>query len=71
MCGKKQPVYTSNYRARVSWGVHPEVIRTIYIAAVEPIITYAASVWAPAAKKLGVQRALNEVLIARYHSTRL
>ncbi|XP_026331733.1 uncharacterized protein LOC113239080 [Hyposmocoma kahamanoa] len=40
--------------AKVSWGLHPEVIRTIYVAVVEPVITYAACAWAPAAQKLGI-----------------
>nr|XP_037877411.1 uncharacterized protein LOC119630950 [Bombyx mori] len=38
--------------ARVSWGLNPDIVRIIYTATIEPIILYAASVWAPAAKKL-------------------
>ncbi|KAL0811463.1 hypothetical protein ABMA28_009863 [Loxostege sticticalis] len=47
--------------AKISWGLHPEVVRQIYVAAVEPIILYAASAWAPAADKIGVQNVLNSV----------
>ncbi|KAL0830238.1 hypothetical protein ABMA28_002449 [Loxostege sticticalis] len=47
--------------AKINWGLHPEIIRLIYIAAVEPVILYAASAWAPAADKIGVQKLLNSV----------
>ncbi|KAL0831680.1 hypothetical protein ABMA28_001228 [Loxostege sticticalis] len=47
--------------AKISWGLHPEVVRQIYVAAVEPIILYAASAWAPSADKIGVQKLLNSV----------
>ncbi|XP_045457894.1 uncharacterized protein LOC123668146 [Melitaea cinxia] len=47
--------------AKTSWGLHPEVIRTIYRAVVEPVILYAAAVWAPAVDKLGVRKQLNVV----------
>ena len=45
--------------ARVSWGLHPEVIRNIYAAAVEPVVLYAACAWSQAATKLGVRKQLN------------
>ncbi|KAL0882745.1 hypothetical protein ABMA27_016296 [Loxostege sticticalis] len=47
--------------AKINWGLHPEIIRLIYVATIEPIILYAASVWAPAADKIGVQKLLNSV----------
>ncbi|KAL0822118.1 hypothetical protein ABMA28_005482 [Loxostege sticticalis] len=47
--------------AKINWGLHPEIVRLIYVAAVEPIILYAASAWAPAADKIGVQKLLNSV----------
>ncbi|XP_045777032.1 uncharacterized protein LOC123875323 [Maniola jurtina] len=47
--------------AKVSWGLHPEVIRTIYVAVVEPVVLYAASVWAPAVDRLGIRKQLNVV----------
>ncbi|CAH2218226.1 jg13488 [Pararge aegeria aegeria] len=61
-CKKVQAIYKKLCRAaKVSWGLHPEVIKTIYTAVVEPIVLYAASAWAPATKKLGVRRQLNAV----------
>ncbi|XP_026327877.1 uncharacterized protein LOC113236103 [Hyposmocoma kahamanoa] len=47
--------------AKVSWGLHPEIIRTIYTATVEPIILYAASVWVTAADKIGIRKQLGAV----------
>ncbi|KPJ08991.1 Retrovirus-related Pol polyprotein from type-1 retrotransposable element R1 [Papilio machaon] len=47
--------------AKISWGLNPEIIRTIYVAVVEPIILYAASVWAPAARKKTTQKLLDRV----------
>ncbi|XP_064072811.1 uncharacterized protein LOC113403591 [Vanessa tameamea] len=62
ICVKGTDIYKRlSKAARVSWGLHPEIIRLIYKAAVEPIITYAAAAWAPAAGKLGVQKHLNAV----------
>lgn len=62
VCKKAIGIYQQLSRAaKVSWGLHPEVIRTIYIATVEPVILYAASVWAPAVNKLAIQKQLNVV----------
>lgn len=47
--------------AKISWGLHPEVIKIIYTAVVEPTMLYAASAWHPAVKKLGVQKLLNTI----------
>ncbi|CAH2218229.1 jg18388 [Pararge aegeria aegeria] len=47
--------------AKVSWGLNSEVTRTMYVSVIEPIILYAASVWAPAVKKIGVQKHLNTI----------
>lgn len=47
--------------AKVTWGLHPDIVRLIYSATVEPIIMYAASAWAPAASKLGVRKLLDSV----------
>ncbi|XP_022836964.1 uncharacterized protein LOC111364348, partial [Spodoptera litura] len=61
-CKKAIAIYKRLARsARVSWGLHPEVVRSIYTAAVEPIVLYAASVWAPAVDKLGIKKQLNVV----------
>lgn len=52
VCRKATGIYRQLARAaKVNWGLHPEVVRTIYVATIEPIILYAASVWAPAAEK--------------------
>lgn len=62
VCRRALDVYKQLSRAaRASWGLNPEVIRAIYTAVVEPIITYAASAWAPAVKKIGTQKHLNAV----------
>ncbi|XP_063894705.1 uncharacterized protein LOC126057099 [Helicoverpa armigera] len=47
--------------AKISWGLHPDVVRTIYTAAVEPVILYAAAAWSPAAQKICVRKLLNTV----------
>ncbi|KAL0858264.1 hypothetical protein ABMA27_012168 [Loxostege sticticalis] len=47
--------------AKVTWGLHPEIIRLIYNATIEPIIMYAAAAWAPAAEKIGVRKLLDSV----------
>ncbi|KAJ0170097.1 hypothetical protein K1T71_014703 [Dendrolimus kikuchii] len=47
--------------AKVTWGLNPEVVRIMYTAVLEPVILYAASVWAPSATKLGVRKQLNTV----------
>ncbi|KAL0809899.1 hypothetical protein ABMA28_011376 [Loxostege sticticalis] len=47
--------------AKVTWGLHPEIIRLIYNATIEPIIMYAAPAWAPAANKIGVRKLLDSV----------
>lgn len=62
VCKKAANLYKHLSRAaKVSWGLHPEVIRTIYTAVVEPVILYAAIAWAPSARKIGTQKALNAV----------
>nr|XP_037869605.1 uncharacterized protein LOC119629076 [Bombyx mori] len=53
VCRRATGIYKLLSRAaRVSWGLNPDIVRIIYTATIEPIILYAASVWAPAAKKL-------------------
>ncbi|XP_023953798.2 uncharacterized protein LOC112057581 [Bicyclus anynana] len=47
--------------AKITWGLNPEIIRTIYVAVIEPIAMYAASVWAEASNKISVQKQLNAV----------
>ncbi|XP_037302623.1 uncharacterized protein LOC119193021 [Manduca sexta] len=61
-CRKAAGLYKILARsAKVQWGLGPEVIRTIYTAAVEPVILYAASAWAPASQKLGIRKQLGAI----------
>lgn len=75
-CRKAANIY--KYLARTvkaTWGLNPEVTRTIYMAVIEPIIMYAASVWAPAATKLlarkhfdTIQRSFAQKIIRAYRT---
>ncbi|XP_073955285.1 uncharacterized protein [Choristoneura fumiferana] len=57
VCRKAAGIYKQLTKAaKVSWGLHPEVVKTIYVATIEPVILYAASVWAPAAEKLTTRK---------------
>ncbi|KAL0852476.1 hypothetical protein ABMA28_000643 [Loxostege sticticalis] len=79
VCCKALNIYKQLARAaKVEWGLSPEIIKTIYIAVIEPVIMYASSAWAPAAEKLGVRKHLNEVqrgfaqkIIKAYRTTAL
>nr|XP_037877534.1 uncharacterized protein LOC119631103 [Bombyx mori] len=73
VCRKATGIYKLLSRAaRVSWGLNPDIVRIIYTATIEPIILYAASVWAPAAKKLMTIKQLQVVqqCVRRPHCTR-
>ncbi|XP_049875608.1 uncharacterized protein LOC126380835 [Pectinophora gossypiella] len=62
ICRKAANLYKLLARsAKISWGLNPEVVRTIYVAVIEPTILYAASVWAAAASKITVQKQLNAI----------
>ncbi|KAJ2943479.1 hypothetical protein O0L34_g16587 [Tuta absoluta] len=62
VCKKAVNIYKQLARAaRISWGLNSEIIKTIYVAVIEPIVLYAASVWAGAAGKITVQKQLNTV----------
>lgn len=62
VCQKATNIYKQLCRAaKISWGLNPEIIRTMYVAVVEPIIMYAASAWAEASNKLSIQKQLNAV----------
>ena len=45
--------------AKVYWGLNSDVIRTIYVAVVEPIIMYAASAWSRSTDMQAIQDQLN------------
>nr|BDU78964.1 hypothetical protein [Bombyx mori] len=47
--------------AKITWGLDAEIIKTIYTAAVEPVIMYAAGAWAKSAAKLVSRKQLNVV----------
>lgn len=62
MCRKAKIFYKRLTKAaKINWGLHPEIIRTMNTAVVDPTILYAASVWHKAAKKLKAQKVLNQV----------
>ncbi|CAK1579826.1 unnamed protein product [Parnassius mnemosyne] len=60
VCCKVQRLYSQLIRAaKINWGLNPGIIRIIYVAVTEPIIMYAASVWAPSTYKLKVKKQLD------------
>ncbi|CAH2207795.1 jg27143, partial [Pararge aegeria aegeria] len=62
VCKKASNIYKPLARAaKIHWGLNSEIIRTIYVAVIEPIIMYASSVWAPATQKIMTQKQLNTV----------
>ncbi|XP_059059520.1 uncharacterized protein LOC131852803 [Achroia grisella] len=62
VCKKAIAIYKQLARAaKVNWGLHPEVTRTIYTAVVEPIIMYAASAWSESVTKIEFRRQLSVV----------
>ncbi|CAK1595213.1 unnamed protein product [Parnassius mnemosyne] len=79
VCCKAQNIYRQLCRAaKVHWGLNSEIIRTIYIAVVEPIIMYAASAWSPATNKQiikkqfdAVQRGFVQKIIKSYKTVSL
>ncbi|CAH2091367.1 unnamed protein product [Euphydryas editha] len=62
ICKKAANIYKQlACAAKVSWGLNGEIVRTIYVAVIEPIILYAASAWSPAAEKLSIRKQLNSL----------
>lgn len=62
ICKKAANLYKHLARAaKIDWGLSPEIIKTIYVAVIEPVILYASSVWASAADKIMVQKQLNVI----------
>lgn len=47
-----------NRITRVTWGANPEILRSLYLHAIEPIITYASPVWEPAVRRKYIANAL-------------
>ncbi|CAK1589895.1 unnamed protein product [Parnassius mnemosyne] len=62
ICNKAVSLYkTVSRAARAKWGLNSDIVRTIYLAVVEPTVLYAASCWAEATEKKYVQRILNRL----------
>ncbi|KAJ2952394.1 hypothetical protein O0L34_g4681 [Tuta absoluta] len=62
VCRKALNFYKQLARAaKIQWGLSSEIIRTIYVAVVEPIIMYAASVWASQTTKITIKKQFNAV----------
>ncbi|CAK1583201.1 unnamed protein product [Parnassius mnemosyne] len=62
VCRKAANIYKQLARtAKIEWGLNPGIIRTIYVAVVEPIILYAAIAWATASEKITIQKQLNVI----------
>ncbi|GBP14592.1 Putative 115 kDa protein in type-1 retrotransposable element R1DM [Eumeta japonica] len=61
-CKKAVNIYKGSARtARATWGLSPEIVRTVHITVTEPIILYASCTWARATEKLGVRKMLDAV----------
>ncbi|GBP28046.1 Putative 115 kDa protein in type-1 retrotransposable element R1DM [Eumeta japonica] len=59
-CKKATNIYKGIARAaKVTWGLSSEIVRTIYVALIEPIVVYASCAWTPAASKLDVRKMLD------------
>ncbi|CAK1581407.1 unnamed protein product [Parnassius mnemosyne] len=52
---------TISRTARANWGFNSEIVKTIYLAVVEPTILHAASVWATVAKKEYMRKRLERI----------
>ncbi|CAK1584821.1 unnamed protein product [Parnassius mnemosyne] len=62
VCRKAINIYKMVSRAaRANWGLNSDILRTIYMAVVEPTILYAASCWAETTNKKYIERILNRM----------
>ncbi|XP_053618054.1 uncharacterized protein LOC128679687 [Plodia interpunctella] len=60
ICTKAASIYKQLIcAARVTWGLNGEIIRTLYVAVIEPIATYGACAWAKASENLTNRKALD------------
>lgn len=61
--------------ARAHWGLNPEIVRIINISVVEPIVLYAANVWASKSHTVQIKKKLDHItrifaiLISKSHRT--
>ncbi|GBP16852.1 Putative 115 kDa protein in type-1 retrotransposable element R1DM [Eumeta japonica] len=61
-CKKAANIYKCLVRvAKATWGLSPEIVRTIYVAVIELVILYASCAYAPATRKLGVRKMIDAV----------
>lgn len=78
-CKKAADIYKQlACAAKVRWGLNGEIIRTIYVAVIEPIMMYGANVWGKAAelqmnrKRLeAIQRGFAQKICKAYRTTSL
>ncbi|XP_060809452.1 uncharacterized protein LOC132901769 [Amyelois transitella] len=60
ICTKAASIYKQlTCAARVTWGLNTEIIRTLYVAVIEPIVTYGACAWAKASENITNRKALD------------
>ncbi|KAJ2952397.1 hypothetical protein O0L34_g4684 [Tuta absoluta] len=61
VCGKALNLYKMvSKAARAQWGLNSEIVRTIYLAVVEPTILYSASIWAKPPRKNSCKKCLTD-----------
>ncbi|CAK1593615.1 unnamed protein product [Parnassius mnemosyne] len=59
-CKKAADIYKQlACAAKVTWGLNGEIVRTIYVAVVEPIVMYASSAWSSATELQMIKDQLN------------
>lgn len=52
MCVANLQTFTVRWQTvKITWCLNPDIVKTIYLAVIEPIILYAARVWHEAAAK--------------------
>ena len=62
ICKKAADIYKQlACAAKVTWGLNGEIVRTIYVAVIEPIVLYAACAWSSAAEKLNIRKQLDSL----------
>ncbi|GBP60479.1 Putative 115 kDa protein in type-1 retrotransposable element R1DM [Eumeta japonica] len=65
-CKKAANIYKGLARAaKATWGLSPEIVRTIYITVIEPIVLYASCAWTLATRKLGVLSLHSALILSR------
>lgn len=69
-------IYSALSRAaRAQWGLNSEILKTIYVSVIEPIVLYAANIWAPKVKLKFNRKIMDQITrdfalrISRAHRT--